>query len=460
MNAPEQLHFIGIGGIGMSALAHVALALGSQVSGSDRNDSPLIQKLRRQGATITIGHDAAAVPAGSPLVVVSTAIKADNAELCSAKERGLTIWHRSQLLNHFMAQSRSLAVTGTHGKTTTSAMAAYVLDQAGFAPTSFIGGEVPQLSGNACLGSGSYLVAEVDESDRSLRALSAHMAIVTNLEADHLDHYKDLEEIIETMATFLRGVPADGTIILCADDAGTRDLQQRLQRPVITYGEAAGATVRVTDIALSKQGSTFTVVDEGEDLGQFHLAVLGHHNVLNAVSVIAAAHRLGVPTSDIARALSSFNSVARRYQTVGVFAGMQVIDDYAHHPSEIRAVLAAARLTGQGITAVFQPHRYSRLAAFLDDFGASLTGADRVIVTDVYAAGESPADFTVDSSHLAESVRRQAPSLEVAYLTSFDAIAEHLRANARPGELLLMLGAGDITKLAHRIAAAPVVTAG
>ncbi|MBC7545896.1 MAG: UDP-N-acetylmuramate--L-alanine ligase [Candidatus Sericytochromatia bacterium] len=461
MNAPEQLHFIGIGGIGMSALALVALELGSQVSGSDRNDSSLIDKLRRKGATITIGHDADTMPKGNPLVVVSTAIKADNPELVSAKARNLIIWHRSQLLNHFMGQSRSLAITGTHGKTTTSAMAAYVLDQAGFAPTSFIGGEVPQLSGNGCLGSGSYLVAEVDESDRSLRALSAAMVVVTNLELDHLDHYKDLDEIIETMATFIRGVPADGTIILCADDAGTMELRSRLDREVVTYGTVATANVRAEGIRLTNEGSFFTVFDEGDALGEFHLSVLGHHNVLNALSVIASARRLGVPLPALKAALSTFNSVARRFQTVGDFAGMRVIDDYAHHPSEIRAVLAAARLTGMPITAVFQPHRYSRLTAFLEDFGASLTGADRVIVTDVYPAGESPADFPVDSSHLAESVRRQAPTMDVAYLTSFDAVAEHLRANARPGELLLMLGAGDITKLAHRLAdAAPVATAG
>jgi UDP-N-acetylmuramate--alanine ligase len=460
VNAPQQLHFIGIGGIGMSALAIVALALGSTVSGSDRNDSPLVEKLRRLGAAVTMDHSANAVPEGDPLVVVSTAIKADNPELLAAKDRGLKVWHRSQLLNHFMGQSRSLAVTGTHGKTTTSAMAAYVLDQAGFAPTSFIGGEVPQLSGNGCLGSGSYLVAEVDESDRSLRALTAAMAIVTNLEADHLDHYKDLEEIIETMATFLRGVPADGTIILCADDAGTQDLRRRLDRSVVTYGTVADATVRIANLQMSKAGSTFDVTDDGEALGEFRLAVLGQHNVMNATSVIAAARRLGVPVPAIKQALSTFNSVARRFQTVGDFAGMQVIDDYAHHPSEIRAVLAAARLTGKPITAVFQPHRYSRLAAFLEDFGASLTGADRVIVTDVYSAGESAADFAVNASLLADSVRRQAPALDVTYLSSFDAITDHLRDHARPGELLLMLGAGDITKLAHRLAAAPVVAAG
>jgi UDP-N-acetylmuramate--alanine ligase len=460
VNAPQQLHFIGIGGIGMSALAQVALALGSQVSGSDKAESAMVQKLRGQGATVLVGQAAENLPAGNPLVVISTAIKADNPELQAAKERGLTIWHRAQLLSHFMGQSRSLAVTGTHGKTTTSAMAACVLDRAGFRPTAFIGGEVPQLSSNACLGSDGYMVAEVDESDRSLRDMAAAMAIVTNLEADHLDHYKDLNEIIDTVATFVRGVNADGAIIICGDDDGTLELARRIDRPVVTYGFGPDNAVRSEIIHLDETGSRFHVWDQGEDLGEFRLQVLGRHNVANALSVIVAARRLGVPLEAIKEGLADFRSVARRFQSVGHFHGMHVIDDYAHHPSEVRAVLAAARLQGKPITAVFQPHRFSRLAAFLDAFAESLTAADRVIVTDVYAAGEKPEDWPIKGPELAASVQRQAPDLDVSYIGSFDAIADRLREVAHDGDLLLMLGAGDITKLAHRLGTAPVATAG
>ncbi len=460
MNAPQQLHFIGIGGIGMSALAHVALAIGSAVSGSDNAESAMVQKLRGQGATVQIGQRAENLPAGNPLVVISTAIKADNPELVEAKARGLTIWHRAQLLSHFMGQSRSLAVTGTHGKTTTSAMAAYVLDRAGFQPTAFIGGEVPQLSGNGCLGADAFMVAEVDESDRSLRDMAAAMAIVTNLEADHLDHYKDLNEIIDTVATFVRGVNADGTIIVCGDDAGTLELARRIDRPVVTYGFGPDNHIRGEIVRMDETGSRFHVWDSGEDLGEFRLQVLGRHNVINALSVIASAHRLGVPLAPMKEALADFRSVARRFQAVGDFHGMAVVDDYAHHPSEIRAVLAAARLQGKPITAVFQPHRFSRLAAFLDDFAESLTAADRVIVTDVYAAGEKPEEWPIKGPELAEAVRHQAPDLDVSYIGGFDAITERLASVAKSGDLLLMLGAGDITKLAHRLGSAPVATAG
>jgi UDP-N-acetylmuramate--alanine ligase len=304
------------------------------------------------------------------------------------------------------------------------------------------------------------MVAEVDESDRSLRDMAAAMAIVTNLEADHLDHYKDLNEIIDTVATFVRGVNADGTIIVCGDDAGTLELARRIGRPVVTYGFGPDSHVRGEIVRMDETGSRFQVWDAGEELGEFRLQVLGRHNVANALSVIAAARRLGVPLAPMKEALADFRSVARRFQAVGDFHGMAVIDDYAHHPSEIRAVLAAARLQGKPITAVFQPHRFSRLAAFLTDFAESLTAADRVIVTDVYAAGEKPEDWPIKGPELAEAVRHQAPDLDVSYIGGFEAITERLASVARSGDLLLMLGAGDITKLAHRLGSATVATAG
>lgn len=460
MKAPEQLHFIGIGGIGMSGLAQVALALGSQVSGSDRADSARVARLQALGATVTVGHHADSVPAGTPTVVVSTAIKADNPELVAAKARQLPIWHRSQLLGHFMRQTRSVAVTGTHGKTTTSAMAALVLTEAGLQPTSFIGGDVPALSSNAVLGDGAVLVAEVDESDRSLQHLGASMAIVTNLEADHLDHYKDLDEIIDTVAAFVRQVPADGTIILGGDCPGNLTLRARLQRPVITYGFGPAVDVRAEMLELGPTSSRFAVWDGDEALGEFLLSTPGEHNVSNALAVVAMARHLHLDLAAVRRGLAGFRNVARRFQHIGEMAGMTVIDDYAHHPSEVRAVLATARLTGRGITAVFQPHRYSRLNAFLDDFAAALAEADRVVITETYSAGEKQADFPATAADLAAAVGRIVPGREVKFYASLDEVADYLRATPRDGEIVLTLGAGDVTTLGPRLVAAPAELAG
>ncbi|MEB3222094.1 MAG: UDP-N-acetylmuramate--L-alanine ligase [Candidatus Sericytochromatia bacterium] len=447
MTPPSALHFVGIGGVGMSAVAQVWHSLGRPVSGSDQAQSTAVQRLQGFGIPVHIGHAADHVGPAVEGLVVSTAVRQDNPELQEAIRRGLPVFHRSEVLGALMAQQRSIAVTGTHGKTTTTAMVASMLVDGAFDPTVLLGGELPELGGNARHGRGEFLVAEADESDKSITNLTAEIVVVTNLEGDHLEHYRDLDEIIDVVAAFLGRLPEGAKLIACADCPGVLRLLERVKLPVVTYGFSEEAEFRIEDEQLTAGGSTFRV--QG---ASYALQVPGRHNIANATAAIAACSLAGVPHEARRSGLAGFTGVKRRFQTVGSVGGVTVVDDYAHHPSEIKATLSAAALLGRPVHAVFQPHRHSRLEALLHDFAASFRGARTVTIMDTYAAGEAPRE--VDAGSLAALVSRHEPGVPVTHAPTIGAAVSHLVETAGSGDLVVLLGAGDIHLVAQPLLAA------
>lgn len=451
----DKIHFIGIGGIGMSGLARILLSQGKQVSGSDLKMSPLLEELAKAGAQVYDHHDPSHLPQDTEFVAVSTAISKSNPEYLEALRRGIPIIHRSEVLRYLLATSRGISVTGTHGKTTTSALLSLILVDQGLDPTIVIGGEIPQLGTNARAGSGEFTVAEVDESDQSLRRLTTELAIVSNLEVDHLDHYQGLDEIIEAVLEFISNQPPHGKIIINIDDAGNRLLIERLpaerRANLITFGlHAEDADYRGVNPQLSITGSSFQVEYKGQSIGRFEIGIPGFHNIYNALSTIACAHTLDFALERVASSLRSYRGVKRRFQLIGELPGdVKVIDDYGHHPSEIRATLSTAKLQNRPITAVFQPHRYSRTQALLSDFAKSFELADRIILTDIYAASENPADFEVDIQQLVELTQQENPDKQVMYFAKIEDISAYLLQNLIPRELILTIGAGNITELSR-----------
>lgn len=442
MQFPQTLHFVGIGGAGMSAVAQVCHQQGVRVSGTDSHVSTPVTRLQALGVPVMMGHAAHHVPTSAEALVVSTAVGQENPEVLEAKRRGLPILHRSHVLGALMSGKYSFAVTGTHGKTTTSAMLASILIGAGLDPTVLLGGDLPSLGGNARFGSGPHLVAEADESDKSLVNLSAKVVIVTNLEGDHLEHYRDLDEIIEVVAAFINALPEGSSVVACKDDPGVLSLCGRITAPVVTYGVSPDADFAISSVSLAAAGSTFMVRG-----CEFALQVTGQHNVLNATAALAAAHVAGVSLVDSQPGLKGFTGVKRRFQTIGTVGGITVVDDYAHHPSEVKATLAAAKLLGRRIHAVFQPHRHSRLEALLQEFSTSFDGADSLTVMSTYAAGEAPR--SVDASVLADLIRGVQPDLPVAYAPTMAHAVDCLSERAHSGDIVLLLGAGDIYQVAQ-----------
>jgi UDP-N-acetylmuramate--alanine ligase len=458
----ERIHFIGIGGIGMSGLARILSARGRQVSGSDLKDNALTRHLHEQGVQIFSGHHAEHIPAGTEYVVVSTAISDENPEIQAARQRHIPIIHRSAVLNYLLQTSRGISITGTHGKTTTSALTALILIEAGFEPTVVIGGEVPQLGTNAIAGQGMFTVAEVDESDQSLRDLTTETAIITNLEVDHLDHYADLNEILEAVAEFVGHQPDHGRLVVNLDDPGVNALLGRLpesvRRRCVTFSlHHPEADYRIQHYTLSVSGSRFQVERHGQPLGDFELNIPGVHNLYNALSALSATHALGVPCAHIQTALSAYQGVKRRFQRIGELGSAVVIDDYAHHPSEIQATLQTARLQNRPVTVIFQPHRYSRTQALLHDFAVSFAQADRLILTDIYAASENPGDFQISIHDLVSAARQAHPDLEVLYFPALQDIRDYVLGNLIPDEIVLTMGAGNITELSYALVEAVAV---
>ena len=449
MKIPQALHFVGIGGMGMSAIAQVWHCKGRPVTGSDSHASAPVQRLQALGVPIRVGHAADHLGPEVEGVVLSTAVKDDNPEVAEARRRGIPMYHRSQVLGALMREKTSVAVTGTHGKTTTSAMIASILVEAGVDPTVLLGGDLPDLGGNARAGEGPFLVAEADESDKSIINLYADVVVVTNLEGDHLEHYRDLDEIIEVVARFINDLPPATRLVACADDAGVARLLEVVKPGVVvtTYGCREGADFRIDDEALTAGGSTFKVGDR-----VFALQVPGRHNIANATAAIAACSLLGIAPEAAQVGLAGFTGVKRRFQTIGSVGGVTVIDDYAHHPSEIKATLAAARLLNRPVHAVFQPHRHSRLEALLDDFAASFGGVRSVTIMETYAAGEAPRK--VNAAGLAGLIGRNEPGLTVTHVPTAVATVSHLAGVAGPGDLVLLLGAGDIHLVAQPLLAA------
>ncbi|ADU50396.1 UDP-N-acetylmuramate--L-alanine ligase [Thermaerobacter marianensis DSM 12885] len=456
----KRVHFIGIGGYGMSGLARVLLARGARVSGSDVRPSDRTRWLAEQGAAVHIGHAARHV-AGADLVVYNTDVPADNVELVAAREAGIPVWHRSQVLADLLNHRRSVAVTGTHGKTTTTAMTGLVLVAGGLDPTVLVGGEVPEFgAATARLGEGPWVVAEACESDGTFLRYLPEIAVVTNVEPEHLDHYGgDFAQLLQAFARFLRNVRPGGLVVACGDHPVLRQLlADRTPAPgvrVVRYGmEAEDSDLRARDVQAGPEGTRFTVWQGGRPLGEVRLAVPGLHNVLNALAAVAVGLELRVPFAAAAAALASFHGAKRRFQVIYNRDGILVVDDYAHHPTEIRATLRAARQRqGEGgrVIAVFQPQRYSRTRLLMDEFARAFGDADRVILTEIYAPpGERPIPG-VSSAVLADRIAREE-GRPVELIASREELVEHLLRTVRPGDLVLTMGAGDIWTVARDLA--------
>lgn len=446
----KEVHFIGIGGYGMSALAEVLLQMGYRVTGSDLSDSALVQNLRARGASIELSHRPEHI-GSSELVVHSTAIPPDNCELVEARRRGLTIWHRSELLAALLNSRYGIAVAGTHGKTTTSTMLALLLEAGGLDPTALIGGVVSSFQSNARFGRSEYLVAEACESDHSFLRYRPQIAVVTNVEADHLEHYQnDFGLMQQAYVAFLQNLPADGRAVLCADDPFLRKLAPQLECRVVTYGLAGEAVYRGRDIVLTGSAADFTFYCGDKPLtGTVTLPVPGYHNVSNAVAALTVAAELNLDLERCAGALKDFQGAKRRFENVGQINGVTVIDDYAHHPTEVRVTLQAAKAAAKRVCCIFQPHRYSRTAYFFEEFARSFADADLVLLHRIYSAGEKPVEGIT-----AAALARRISEVKGEPVYSGDDLAELGRVAlewARPGDMIVVMGAGDITALAHQL---------
>jgi UDP-N-acetylmuramate--alanine ligase len=447
------VHFIGIGGIGMSGIAEVMLNLGYAVQGTDAKANANTERLSQRGAKIMIGHSADNLGEAG-VVVVSSAIKTGNPEMDRARARGLPIVKRADMLAELMRLKWSVAVGGTHGKTTTTSMVAALLVAGGKDPTVINGGVINAYGSNARMGEGDWMVVEADESDGSFTRLRATAVIVTNMDPEHLDHYGGVDAMNAAYQTFVDAIPFYGFAVLCTDHPVVQGLAGRtIDRRVITYGLNPQADVVAANLRPSKDGTTFDVIARrrgagpGVTLHDLFLPVAGRHNVQNAVAAIAVARELGVHDEAIRDGLKGFAGVKRRFTTTGVWNDVRIIDDYGHHPVEITAVLKAAReVTSGRVIAVVQPHRYSRLRDLFQDFSTCFNDADTVAISDVYAAGEAPID-DIDAAHLVQSIARHGHR-DVSHLPSLEGLADFVRARAQPGDVVVCLGAGDITAFA------------
>jgi len=432
----------------MSGLAEILLlSTPLEISGCDLQRSPNTDRLAKLGARIATGHDPAHVK-DADLLVISAAVAESNPEVAAARAAGIPVIRRAEMLGEIMRLKQGVAIAGTHGKTTTTSMTGLVLTEAGFDPTIVVGGQVRILGTGARLGAGEYLVAEADEYDRSFLELTPVVAVITNVEADHLDTYRDLDDIVEAFTAFANRVAFYGAVIGCADDPGVARVLPRVKRRVVTYGVSPEAALRAQDIRPDPAGTTFEVW-EGERwlLGSVRLSIPGRHNVLNALAAIAVGRELSIPFPAIASALAGFSGVVRRFETKGERDGVLVVDDYAHHPTEIAATLAAARQVypERRIVALFQPHLYSRTRDFAREFGRSLLACDLALVTDVYPSREKPiAGVTGD---LIASAARSAGHADTVYIPEKTKVVDRLEELLGSGDLLLTLGAGDVVKL-------------
>jgi UDP-N-acetylmuramate--alanine ligase len=452
----QRVHFVGIGGIGMSGIAEVLINLGFKVSGSDLKLSPVTQRLSRLGAEIFEGHAAPNIQ-GAEVVVTSSAIAERNPEVSEARRLHIPVIQRAEMLAELMRLKYGIAIAGMHGKTTTTSMVAAVLAAGGLDPTIIVGGRVDAMDSNARLGSSQYLVAEADESDRSFLKLSPILAVVTNLDREHMDCYHDMQDVEQTFIEFMERVPFYGMVVACHDDALLSAVLPRVHRRILTYGTREGSDFLITGTESAARGedekpnSTFAVRYQNKSLGDFRLYVPGVHNVLNATAAIAVGVGLDVAPAQIRSALEKFRGVDRRFQLRGTADGITVIDDYGHHPTEIRATLAAARQCNYSkIHVVFQPHRYTRTQLLMHDFATAFAGADSVYVLDIYAASEPPI-AGVTGEALAQAITRAGKRAE--YLASFAEAAAVLAAGAREGEMILTLGAGNVSQLGPQILA-------
>ena len=446
----RRIHIIGIGGIGLSAIARVLLARGVQVSGSDQIASPITDELARLGVKIFIGHRAENVGAVD-LVLVTSAALDDNPEIVEAKRRKFRIVKRYDFFAELPGGKKTIAVAGTHGKTTTTGMIATILTNAGLGPDAVIGGIIPELGGNARAGNGKYFVIEADEYDRAFLGLRPTIAVVTSIEMDHPDIYRDVDEVASAFREFMRFVPTDGVVIGCGDaERVARELRELKETRIVRYGLTPANDWRASEIVPNVRGGSDFVVWRGETrVGEFSLQIPGKHNVLNALAAIAVADEVGVDLEGVRATLKDFRGAARRFEVKGEFRGVTIVDDYAHHPTEIRATLAAARtrFPKRNVWAVFQPHTFTRTKALLNEFADAFADADHVVVTEIYAARERDSRGVSGAQIVAKMKHRDA-----RFIASLDAGAEFLIEHLTPGDILITLGAGDVNHIGERIA--------
>ncbi len=445
----KKVHFIGIGGAGMSALAQILLEKGYEVSGSDMKDSAMTGILRDLGAKVFIGHRAENVR-GAEAIVVSSAIREENPEVAEAARLGLKRLHRSDVNAFLINNSKGIAVAGAHGKTTTTSMIGVSLDYEGVSPSIIIGGEVDYLGSNAKLGKSEYLVSEADESDGTFLKYYPYIGVVTNIENDHMDHYGTMENIIKAFHQFLSQIRRDGWAVVCADNEHIRNIIGDIKCNIATYGIDHEADYMAADIEASSSFTAFDVIHKGENLGRVRLNVPGLHNVLNALACVVTGIVLGMSVSQMAEGLTMFNGAKRRFQTKGRINDIWVVDDYAHHPTEIATTIKAARQTKpKRLVCAFQPHRYSRTQLLQKEYGSCFAGVDLLVLTDVYSAGEDPIPG-VDGELLVNEVKRQTGQ-ETVYIQDKKQIAAYLKSIAQPGDLIMTMGAGDIVKCGEEL---------
>jgi UDP-N-acetylmuramate--alanine ligase len=442
----QHIHFVGIGGIGMSGIAEILVNLGHRVSGSDLRRSETAERLEQLGVKLFVGHDAGHVE-GAHVVVYSSAVSRDNVEVQAARRQSIPVIPRAEMLAELMRLKYGIAVAGTHGKTTTTSLVGAVLAEGRLDPTIVVGGRVQSFGSNARLGQGEFLVAEADESDGSFLKLSPTIAVVTTIDAEHLDHYGSLEAIQEAFVAFVNKVPFYGAVVACLDQPNIQALIPRMEKRLVTYGLESNADLVARHVQLTGLASRFDVAHRGQRLGECQLQIPGHHNVLNALAAIAVGLDLEIPFVTIQRALAGFSGVQRRFQVRGEGSGVLVVDDYGHHPAEIRATLAAAKAGfDRRVVTVFQPHRYTRTFHLRQEFVTAFNQADVVLVMDIYAAGEAPIPG-VSAEALASAIRAHGHR-DVAYVGGDRRrVVDRLVERCQPGDLVLTQGAGDVGQI-------------
>ncbi len=447
----RKIHFVGIGGIGMSGIAELLLNLGYRVSGSDLRDTEITRRLATLGGEIIIGHGAENL-VDVDVVVTSTAVKADNPEVIEAHRRHIAVIPRAEMLAELMRMKYGIAIAGTHGKTTTTSMTSVVLQHAGIDPTAVIGGKLDAFGSNAKLGRGKFLVAEADESDGSFMLLTPTIAVVTNIDLDHLDYYSGIEEIKQIFVDFINKVPFYGRAILCLEDRNIQAILPEVKKRFSTYGFSSQADFYAQDIQQSLGQTTFTAFYQGQELGRISFAMPGRHNVLNALAVLAVAHELEIPFSAIAGGFRRFGGLQRRFEVRHTIGDIMVIDDYGHHPEEIKATLAAAKSSwGKRVVAVFQPHRYSRTEALFNDFLTAFYDADVLILTEVYPAGEETREGADSEALVAGIVDHGHKAVD--YCATLEMTADRVAELVQPGDMVITLGAGNVNQVCDLVAA-------
>jgi UDP-N-acetylmuramate--alanine ligase len=446
----HKIHFVGIGGIGMSGIAEVLLNSGYVVSGSDLQESEATRRLRSLGASVFVGHQEENLSGNPSVVVISTAVKYSNPEVLEARRRHIPVIPRAEMLAELMRMKYGVAVAGSHGKTTTTSLIAAVLSAAGLDPTMVIGGRVHMLGTNAKMGQGEFLVAEADESDGSFLLLSPTIAVVTNIDREHMDFHQTMERLNDSFLTFMNQVPFYGLAVLCIDDANVHGLLPKVKKRFTTYGLSTEAEYSAENLKMTAAGVQFAALRHGKLLGQLRLNLPGRHSATNALAAIAVAHELEIPFTRVVEGLGAFTGIHRRFEIKGEPKGILIIDDYGHHPAEIRATIGAIRDSwNRPLTVIFQPHRFTRTRDLFDEFLTAFEGADRLVLTEIYPAGEDPISG-ITGEALYQAIKRKG-HLDVEFVPDKNQIAQRLAERLNSGEIALSLGAGDIYKVGEAL---------